>query len=90
MCQWQPNEYQEEVKAVLCSDCNKILYSRKEAGYLINEMHGRHGMRRHTGKIPVRLYPCTHNSGFYHVTSKRFNPDDPIIKTKKKYLETVA
>ncbi len=90
MLQWQLNEFLEEKKPVVCDNCGKILYSRKEAGYLINEMHGRHGMRRYAGKVPVRLYPCSHNSGFYHVTSKRFNPADPIIKAKKKYLENVA
>ena len=74
----------------ICVDCGKILYSRKEAGYLINEMHGRHGMRRYTGKVPVRFYQCIYNSGFYHVTSKRINPDDPIVKTNIKYLGNVA
>ena len=88
MLQWQLNE--EEKKTIVCVNCGKILYSRKEAGYLINEMHGRHGMRRYTGKVPIRLYPCSHNSGYYHVTSKRFTPDAPIIKAKKKYLENVA
>lgn len=82
--------YEMETEKNFCQECRKILYSRKTAGYLINEMHGRHGMRHHSGKVPVRLYPCIHNSGFYHVTSRRFNPDDPIIKTKKKYLENVV
>lgn len=90
MHQWQLKEFSEEKKPMVCDSCGKILYSRKEAGYLINEMHGRHGMRRYTGKVPVRFYQCIYNSGFYHVTSKRINPDDPIVKTNKKYLGNVA
>lgn len=90
MHQLRLKEFLGDENPVVCGDCGKILYSRKEAGYLINEMHGRHKMRRHTGKVPVRLYPCAFNPGFYHVTSKRFNPDDPIIKTSRKYIENVA
>ena len=71
-----------ENKDYFCHECSKILYSRKVAGYLINEMHGRHGRRRHTGKVPVRLYPCIHNLGFYHVTSKRFIPNNPLENEK--------
>lgn len=83
-------EMGKEEGIAICTDCGKILYTRKAAGYLVNEMHGRHGMRRYSGKVPLRLYHCNYNPGFYHVTSKRFNPDDPIIKRKKKYLENVA
>lgn len=90
MIYWQLDEHEKEENAVICADCDKILYSRKEAGYLINEMHGRHGMRRHSGKVPVRLYHCSFNPGFYHVTSQRHNPADPILKTKKRYLKNVA
>lgn len=90
MSLFQLNESENEAKVVICSDCNKILYTRKAAGYLINEMHGRHGMRRYSGKVPVRLYHCNYNPGFYHVTSKRFNPDDPILTNRMKDLENVV
>lgn len=90
MLKWLLNDFPEEKKPIVCDNCGKILYSRKEAGYLINEMHGRHGMRRYTGKVPVRLYSCIYNSGFYHVTSRRFNPEVLPIKAKKKNLENVV
>lgn len=80
---WQLNECSNVNAVSVCPTCGKILYSRKEAGYLVNEMHGRHGMRRHSGKVPVRLYPCPQGNGFYHVTSNKVNPRHQIAKRKK-------
>lgn len=81
-------------KPCICRECGKILYSRSEAGYLVNEMRGKHGghseengyrKRRHSGKVPIRMYRCLYNVRLYHVTSKRKKPYDLIIKDKKKY-----
>ncbi len=81
-------------KPSICRECGKILYTRSEAGYLVNEMRGKHGKlyaygepinNHHRGRVPIRLYRCCYNFGLYHVTSKRKKPYDPIIKYKKKY-----
>lgn len=86
MFKWLPENSMPEETSVFCKECCKVLYTRKAAGYLVNEMHGKHGLRRHHGKVPVRLYPCFYKAGFYHVTSKHFNSEDPILRVNKKEL----
>ena len=53
--------------------CDKVCYSQKEAGGLVNSFHSRmkkNGSRKFhwMGKIPMRAYYCK-ECGAYHVTS---------------------
>lgn len=74
-----------EGETVLCKECGKICYTKREAGSIINSLK-RHRNSTRLGRnkeFPRRKYFCTF-CGYYHLTHIAvFNKNSPAGKKTK-------
>lgn len=65
----------------ICSETNKIKYSKREAGVIINSYkRHHHGSKK---KVPRRCYACS-SCGTFHITHM------PFLKGVREYLKYKA